>query len=636
MNPIDSDILFAVGSFGEFWKSTDGGQSWYGMQIDPVPPANDIAIDPSNPATMYLACSNLSSGYGIGKSTDMGESWFFIHNNLDSLGFAKDIEIDPVDTRIIYFSRLYIDYSGGERCLSKSTDAGSSWQDVTPESLSVAWVNETLVYPLDHNVLFCCTNADGVRKSTNAGATWFRCNNGLHVPAIASIAVDTITGDLYIGTYFDGIYKSTDEGATWYNISYDINLGNCTDMSFSQSTSPKAYVTMKSGLFELGPDTSWSRMEVGLPFTNVLNSVESDLRDPDLVYLASMPYFSQDSASGFYLSQDGGATWEFRNTGLPPESDYWDIAICNLSDEARRILLASSTGIYFSDDLGLSWQQSTDGLPPDNYYYVIESSAVNYYNVAAGDYFGRVFVSFDAGASWSETAQLPESENPFIIDLEFGPFDADWLYVSNEFEGIYRSTDSGLNWTNINGDLPWVHSYFDFIEISGICLNPLNPDNIFVYDATYGVYQTHNGGIDWEPFNVGLDTTIWSGNIEFFPGDTTELFLASSTRSVWSIHRTITGVDDDSPTLPKTLSLSSYPNPFNSSTTINYWLPQSGPVSISIHNILGQHVATILKGQQNAGNHSIVWDAGEFPSGLYFARLTAGEEAQTEKMLLLK
>jgi hypothetical protein len=79
-----------------------------------------------------------------------------------------------------------------------------------------------------------------------------------------------------------------------------------------------------------------------------------------------------------------------------------------------------------------------------------------------------------------------------------------------------------------------------------------------------------------------------------------------------------------------------HPNPFNAATTIRYSLPEQGEVSISIYNLLGQKVATIYDGIHEAGEHTITWDAAEFPSGVYFARLEAGEHSENIKMVLLK
>jgi serine protease len=97
-----------------------------------------------------------------------------------------------------------------------------------------------------------------------------------------------------------------------------------------------------------------------------------------------------------------------------------------------------------------------------------------------------------------------------------------------------------------------------------------------------------------------------------------------------------TGIDDG-PAQPASLSLSqNYPNPFNSATVLIYDLPQTCPVTICIHNLLGQRVDILYEGVQQAGRHSITWDASDFPSGIYFARLQTGSYAESLKLVLLK
>jgi hypothetical protein len=94
------------------------------------------------------------------------------------------------------------------------------------------------------------------------------------------------------------------------------------------------------------------------------------------------------------------------------------------------------------------------------------------------------------------------------------------------------------------------------------------------------------------------------------------------------------GIDDTNP-IPRIFSLAqNYPNPFNSSTTISYTLPEKGPVTLSIYNLLGQKVATLFEGVQQAGEHKVVWEAVDVPSGVYFYRLASNEYVETRKMVL--
>jgi len=79
-----------------------------------------------------------------------------------------------------------------------------------------------------------------------------------------------------------------------------------------------------------------------------------------------------------------------------------------------------------------------------------------------------------------------------------------------------------------------------------------------------------------------------------------------------------------------------YPNPFNSTTRINYQLPLSCDVKLGIYNVLGQRVATLVDSKQQRGYKSVVWDASEVSSGLYFYKLTAGDFTETRRMMLVK
>jgi flagellar hook assembly protein FlgD len=87
--------------------------------------------------------------------------------------------------------------------------------------------------------------------------------------------------------------------------------------------------------------------------------------------------------------------------------------------------------------------------------------------------------------------------------------------------------------------------------------------------------------------------------------------------------------------------MGNHPNPFNPSTSISYAINVDGFVSLKIYNSLGEEVASLVNEFQTAGYKSVTWngrnDAGAtVASGLYFTRLTAGNQVRTEKMMLMK
>ncbi len=82
--------------------------------------------------------------------------------------------------------------------------------------------------------------------------------------------------------------------------------------------------------------------------------------------------------------------------------------------------------------------------------------------------------------------------------------------------------------------------------------------------------------------------------------------------------------------------LQNYPNPFNASTTIEFTLPEESEVELVVYDLLGRKVATLIEGTKPAGIHSIIWDAEDVQSGVYFARLESKDKVRNMKMVLLK
>jgi len=89
--------------------------------------------------------------------------------------------------------------------------------------------------------------------------------------------------------------------------------------------------------------------------------------------------------------------------------------------------------------------------------------------------------------------------------------------------------------------------------------------------------------------------------------------------------------------LPETFSLDrAYPNPFNPTTTLSFAIPVDAAVSLSIYNMQGREVSTLIDGNMDAGYHSVVWDANSYASGVYFVKMVAGEFVNTQKLMLIK
>ena len=89
--------------------------------------------------------------------------------------------------------------------------------------------------------------------------------------------------------------------------------------------------------------------------------------------------------------------------------------------------------------------------------------------------------------------------------------------------------------------------------------------------------------------------------------------------------------------LPETFNLDrAYPNPFNPVTTLRFSLPVSSQISLTIYNLQGREIISLVDGNLDAGYHSVIWNADVHSSGVYFVKMIAGEYVNTQKLMLVK
>ncbi len=154
-----------------------------------------------------------------------------------------------------------------------------------------------------------------------------------------------------------------------------------------------------------------------------------------------------------------------------------------------------------------------------------------------------------------------------------------------------------------------------------------------LYQSTEGFDSPRGTGVISEPAGKGkfvllagkpyqFDSIDLSTNVEYI----IENLLGEST----------TDVGDDDKVVYEFELKSLYPNPFNPSTNIEFSLPQSSDVTISVYNIIGQKVSEIVNTKMNSGIHQVEWNASNLSSGVYLIRLNAGQYNAVQKAVLLK
>ena len=205
------------------------------------------------------------------------------------------------------------------------------------------------------------------------------------------------------------------------------------------------------------------------------------------------------------------------------------------------------------------------------------------------------------------------------------------------------------------GNLVWISVPFNFPSIDGdeatqVCCDKL--DNIYVLGFTYGtecldiVQYTPEGTIQWtttyqgsflgsdRPAAIKIDN---ENNLFILETNSTD---KSSTIQALKINpgviSTIKGSQQGT-LLPSRLSVQCWPNPFNPTINISYYLPERTKIFIKVFNLLGQEVDQLVNDYQQAGEHSIKWSANShYASGVYFCRISTDRESKVAKIFLMK
>jgi choice-of-anchor B domain-containing protein len=172
----------------------------------------------------------------------------------------------------------------------------------------------------------------------------------------------------------------------------------------------------------------------------------------------------------------------------------------------------------------------------------------------------------------------------------------------------------------IYGNIAVIAHYSAGVRVLNIS-NPQAPVEIAWYDT----YQTNNNS----NYNG-----CWG--VYMFPSGK---IIASDRQTGLYVLRpniSITGINNNN-NAPINYSLEqNYPNPFNPSTTIKYSLPKGTHVSLKVYDIVGKEAATLVEGYENAGAHSINFDASRLSSGVYFYTLSTNEYSETKRMTLVR
>ena len=463
--------------------------------------------------------------------------------------------------------------------------------------------------------------------------------------------------NLFAGTG-GGVFLSTNEGATWTAV----NSGLTYAVKAFAVSGAYVFAGTDSGVFRSSNNVrSWDSVSTGLVFKTVHSLAASGT---ELLAGVGGGDYTDRIWGGIFRSTDNGTTW----TDLSPTLTYTYVTA--IVGSGMNLFIGTVHGVFRSTDDGSSWTVASTGLGFIGYLPVrfLAVSGANLFTGAGNP--GNLFLSTDNGTSWTRADSSLASQ---ISCLAVRSDQSDTEVIAGASGGgVFLSRDKGANWTSVNAGMPNADvvtlavsgaNLFAGTSGSGVWRRPISeilPIQLASFTATK--YSTNSVRLTWatvsEVNNYGfyvqksLDKSHWENVGEVIHGHGTTLepqkyavILPIANGSWWvrlvqvDLDGTRTMFDAQLVQIDSPVQFEldqNYPNPFNPSTTIRYALPQRSHVILSLYNTLGQHVATLKNGEEQAGYHEVAFDGSKLASGVYIYRLQAGTYVGMKRLLLLR
>ena len=493
-DPNNASVLYAAGFSGEgtmVFKSSDFGDSWIRLGHIPNNVLSEIAVDPRDPETLYvLTLFTIGSTLPgpLFKSTDGGETFTQIGENLPALDASQDLSISPVEPNTIYIAD-----AGSFQGVYKSTDGGMSFDrlDMAPDFPTCI-----LPHPVNPETIFVLAGSGttGLFVSEDGGHHFSEVTDFPFNDRIISISLDSFDLSIVYAGGTRSLYKSTNGGRSFHAIGagFEDALGQFGILAIS--VDPKddhiLYVNTPGGNFK--------SVDGGKTFTPINNGWKAVVfRDLTLDGQGNL-YAPSVNSLGLWRSGDQGKTWEPLNNGLHGSAIQM-ASVAITPSNANILFVTTAGGIFRSTDGGESFIRAKVDTDTTDFLVVIGKNIAiapcNPSHVFAVTFDG-VYRSTDGGKTFSRSiAGLSDTD---LITVAVDPQNPNTIFVGSFGSGLFRSTDGGLNFqaTGLRVGI-----------ISAIVIDPINPLNVYVGGAGFGldqVVKSTDGGETFIPVSEGL------------------------------------------------------------------------------------------------------------------------------------
>ena len=638
---IDDSTLCVTGKNKTLLLTHDRGASWQAMAPAGLSASytyhfNDVYFLDNK--TGWIGGQQIISDYLINalilKTTDGGRSWrerkilyssYKDYSTSVKGNGARSIEqihfTDPANGLFLHSARATPDSKLSHNGPFFTSDSGANWQCLLPGHSEYMdsdgrffYVSPTKVIKIGHRGEFITSN-DGGRSWTFGKAT-IRGFDGLRFLGEGRVWASKWDIDPKAKVWLE----SQDAGRSWEKVEplfFDthgspITPGLHQRLGFDIESKLWEYLwsaaTNEYSMFEsvdwghtwrqlYGPlDVSPHRLYFLTPDTVI--SYSFDIRSAGA---------GQDVYLIFYRSTDGGRTFtKSEIAGVWNQLSPFDATnpIMNnhfFLNSRNGFIVGSDGNILRTTDGGESWKNLYSGVADDLWDVCFLTEQIGF---AVGE-FGRILKTENGGESWRKTATGTQ-EAVYCIAFK------------NEHEG-WAGTESGMRYTS-DGGASWQAVPLRYQH---------GPIRYIHFDQQGNGYATLHYYFEEEegPGTRMLNPQPLPRDYEYllyWPGEGSR--VTDPERSSW-------------PASPQLAH--NYPNPFNAATRVAYMLPFDGEVLLTIYNLAGQQVRTLLHERQTAGQHLAHWDGCTdqgilAPSGVYICRMEAGGVIQTKKMVCMR
>jgi photosystem II stability/assembly factor-like uncharacterized protein len=592
INPKNSNIVY-VAATGHEWtpnpdrglfKTDDGGKTWTkALYVNENTGVYDVVLDPKDPDIVYCTTwermrlkwndprtFETTINNGIWKSTDGGKNWKQINEGLPSANMRGRIGIDVAITnpKVVY---AYVDnyeitskaspgdldsYGRQKRDIIKgatiyrSDNAGTKWKQVSGQtseqktfmerhSATYGWVfGQIRVDPNDENTLY--TMGIQLNQSTDGGKT-FKSLRGPHVDH-HGLWIDPANSNYLLNVQDGGLTISYDMGKTWKYPIEELPLAQFYNIAYDFSTPFRVFGSIQDHHSFYGPvDLSEGRDKVPVTeFKNILGAEGSthaiNPADNNTIYSSTF-YGALARAEINSYPESTKDLIPNRLPGEDPLRGEW-VAPSIISTHNPDIIYHGMQYVMMSRDKGDTWEFISPDLSyndPDkrgdiNYQTisVLDESPLRFGLLYAGTDDGRIWRTKDSGKNWTEirNGAVPQK---FVSRIIASDYDLGTVYMTqtgrrdDDFQVyMWKSTDFGDSWQDISGNIP-------VGPVNVIREDPVNSD--ILYAGTDGaVFVSKDGGKKWDI--LGNLPFAYVHDLAIHPRDNM-IIIATHGRGMW-------------------------------------------------------------------------------------------------------